>query len=89
MDSLAQLTLQTADLHQHTDVAQAAAVGRPDAYAGEVPVAYVQRRPGSQVSAEELEGFAQDNIGDRAAWPKEIILVDELPTTTVGKRLSR
>ena len=34
-------------LHQHPAVQLAAAVGRPDAHAGEVPVAYVQLKPGA------------------------------------------
>ena len=38
--------------------AVAAAVGRPDAHAGEVPVAYVQLKPGSETSEADLLTFA-------------------------------
>jgi len=38
----------------HAAVALAAAVGKPDAYAGELPVAYVQRVPGANASSEEI-----------------------------------
>jgi fatty-acyl-CoA synthase len=72
-------------LHGHPDVALAAAVGRPDAYAGEVPVAYVQLEPGAQASEKELLAYAGENIGERAAVPKAVHIVDELPVTTVGK----
>ncbi len=72
-------------LHQHPDVQIAAAVGRPDAYAGELPVAYVQLRPGSGVTAEELMDFAKARIGERAAVPKHIRIVPEIPLTSVGK----
>jgi fatty-acyl-CoA synthase len=72
-------------LHQHPAVALAAAVGRPDPYAGEVPVAYVQLKPDMQATAEELRAFAGANIFERPAAPVEIFIVDRLPLTAVGK----
>lgn len=66
-------------------VAQAAAVGKPDAHAGELPVAYVELHPGAQVSADELLRYAAERIPERPAVPKEIIFVDKLPLTAVGK----
>ncbi|WP_286718551.1 AMP-binding enzyme, partial [Thalassolituus sp. UBA2009] len=41
-------------LHRHPAVQLVAAVGRPDAHAGELPVAYVQLKPGARVSTAEL-----------------------------------
>jgi len=72
-------------LNGHPDVALVAAVGRPDAHAGELPVAYVQLEPGASATEEELLGYARENIGERAAVPKAIHIIDELPVTTVGK----
>ena len=72
-------------LHHHPAVALAAAIGRPDGHAGEVPVVYDQLKSGAQVSPNELLEFAQKNIPERAAWPKAIRVVDKLPTTNVGK----
>jgi fatty-acyl-CoA synthase len=72
-------------LHQHPAVLLAAAVGRPDARLGEVPVAYVQLKPGAMSSEEELLTVAQTHIGERAAIPKRIHLVTDLPVTAVGK----
>ncbi|WP_347907189.1 acyl-CoA synthetase [Pseudomonas grandcourensis] len=72
-------------LQAHPAVALAAAIGSPDAYSGEVPVAYVQLRPGHTSNAEELESFAQLNISERAAVPKRIEILDALPLTAVGK----
>jgi fatty-acyl-CoA synthase len=66
-------------------VAQAAAVGRPDAHAGELPVAYVELHPGAQVSADELLKYAAERIPERPAVPKEIVFLDKLPLTAVGK----
>ena len=72
-------------LHHHPGVALAAAIGRPDGHAGEVPVAYVQLKSGVQVDPDELLEFARKHIPERAAWPKAIRIVDKLPTTNVGK----
>jgi fatty-acyl-CoA synthase len=72
-------------LYQHPDVALAAAVGKPDAYAGELPVAYVQLKPGRHEDPEALLRFAASLIRERAAVPKAIWIVPNLPLTGVGK----
>lgn len=72
-------------LYKLPEVKTVAAVGKPDAYAGEVPVAYVELVEGAKITEEELMEFAKNNIGERAAVPKEIIIVDEIPLTPVGK----
>ncbi len=40
---------------------------------------------GAKITEEELLKFAKSNIGERAAIPKEIIIVDQIPLTPVGK----
>ncbi|MCG8492208.1 MAG: acyl-CoA synthetase [Sneathiellales bacterium] len=72
-------------LHTHPEVLLAAAVGRPDSYAGEIPVAYVQLNPGSTVTAEDLRSYAEEHIFERPALPAEVLLVDTMPVTAVGK----
>ena len=72
-------------LQAHPAVAMVAAVGCPDPYAGEVPVAYVQLRPGAQVAAEALLAFATQHISERAAIPKRVEILEQLPVTAVGK----
>jgi fatty-acyl-CoA synthase len=72
-------------LHEHPAVLTAAAIGRPDAHAGEVPVAYVQLKPGADASEEDLMAFARSRIGERAAVPKTIRIVQAMPLTGVGK----
>lgn len=72
-------------LYRHPAVQLAAAVGRPDAQVGELPVAYVQLKPGSTVSEQELLAFSKPLIAERAAWPKAIHVVDAMPLTGVGK----
>lgn len=70
---------------QHPAVALAAAVGMPDAYAGELPVCFVELLPGADVSVEDLLQHAQSSIDERPAWPKLIQIVDTIPLTSVGK----
>ncbi len=72
-------------LQAHPAIAIAAAIGSPDAYAGEVPVAYVQLVPGAQSDAATLLEFAKTAIHERPAVPKRIEIVDALPLTAVGK----
>jgi fatty-acyl-CoA synthase len=70
---------------QHPAVALAALVGQPDAYAGELPVAYIQLKPGASVAPGELEGWVRERTPERAAVPQQIIFIDPMPLTAVGK----
>jgi fatty-acyl-CoA synthase len=72
-------------LCEHPDVALAAAVGQPDAHAGEVPMAYVVLREGSTASSEALREFAAGRIPERAAVPVRIEIIAQMPVTAVGK----
>jgi fatty-acyl-CoA synthase len=69
----------------HPAVGLAALVGQPDAYAGELPVAYVQLKPGATVAPGELEDWVRERTPERAAVPAQIILIDPMPLTAVGK----
>ncbi len=72
-------------MQAHPAVALAAAVGMPDAYAGELPVCYVSLKAGAQASDDELREHAERTIAERPAWPRHIHVVDTIPLTTVGK----
>lgn len=72
-------------LAAHEAVAFAGAIGQPDGHAGELPCAYVELVEGAQVSEEELLEFAQQRIHERAAHPKHLEILAELPKTAVGK----
>ncbi|MFC4272297.1 acyl-CoA synthetase [Sneathiella chungangensis] len=72
-------------LHEHPAVELAAAVGRPDSYAGEIPVAYVQLKPGAKATPDELKDFALERIPERAANPADLTIIDAMPLTGVGK----
>ena len=66
-------------------VAFAGAIGQPDAFAGELPCAYVELVDGATVTVEELTDYAKRHIHERAAIPKYVEILDELPKTAVGK----
>jgi fatty-acyl-CoA synthase len=72
-------------LFQHPAVGLAAMIGQPDAYAGEVPVAFVQLKPGMRVAAGELEAWVRERTPERAAVPVRVDVIDPMPLTGVGK----
>lgn len=72
-------------LYKMKGVNMVAAVGRPDAHAGEVPVAYVALAQDAGISENDIVQWAQSHIGERAAIPKAVYIVDEIPLTAVGK----
>jgi len=69
----------------HPDVGFAGAIGQPDAHAGEVPCAFVELVEGATTTADELLAYAKEKVPERAAHPKHMEIMDELPKTAVGK----
>lgn len=69
----------------HDKVAFVGAIGQPDAHAGELPCAYVELIKGASVTEAELMDYAQKHIHEKAAVPKYIEVLAELPKTAVGK----
>ncbi|WP_299144407.1 acyl-CoA synthetase [uncultured Tateyamaria sp.] len=69
----------------HEAVAFAGAIGQPDQHSGEVPCAYVELVDGASVTPDELMAYAKQHVHERAAQPKHVTIMDELPKTAVGK----
>ncbi|KAJ55810.1 AMP-binding protein [Actibacterium mucosum KCTC 23349] len=69
----------------HPAVAFVGAIGQPDSFAGELPCAYVELVEGAEVTIDALMAHAKEHIHERAAIPKHIEVMDELPKTAVGK----
>ncbi|NND22163.1 MAG: AMP-binding protein, partial [Silicimonas sp.] len=69
----------------HKAVAMVGAIGQPDAHSGELPCAYVELVAGASVTPDELRDYAGEKIAERAALPKYVEILDELPKTAVGK----
>lgn len=72
-------------LVRHPAVETAAAVGLPDLYAGELPMAFVQLRPGAEVTPDALREFCRREIPERAAVPVQVVPIPVMPLTGVGK----
>ncbi|MDQ7262550.1 acyl-CoA synthetase [Paracoccus sp. PS-1] len=72
-------------LLSHPKVASVGAIGQPDSFAGELPCAYVELVAGAEVGLDELMEHARAHIHERAAVPKHIEILPELPKTAVGK----
>ncbi len=70
---------------KHPEVQLAAAVPRPDVYSGELPVLYVTKTPNSAITSDELMVFMQKQTPERAAIPKLVNVIEQMPLTAVGK----
>lgn len=69
----------------HPAVRLSAAVGMPDAYAGEVPVIYVSPLEGKTLDPEEVKSFITARVQEPVAKPRHVFVIDAIPTTGVGK----
>lgn len=70
---------------RYPGVGLAAAVGRPDAYAGETPILFVSPSPGAEIDREALAEFVLAGVAEAPARPRSIVVIDEMPLTPVGK----
>ena len=75
-------------LYQHPKVKEAAVVGVPHEFYGEVPKAFVVLKEGETATEEELRSFLAEHLA-KYKIPHEIEFRDELPKTFVGKVLRR
>jgi acyl-coenzyme A synthetase/AMP-(fatty) acid ligase len=78
-------------LLEHPAVRECGVVGRSDAEAGEIPVAFVALREGfasNKKMEEELCCFVADRL-TRYKQPREVHFVDVIPKTASGKLLRR
>lgn len=73
-------------LRQHESVAQAAAVGVPDPYRGQVVKAYVAPVTGGRIDVDNLRGFLADKLAP-FEQPKTIEVRESLPVSPLGKVL--
>lgn len=72
-------------LGAHPAVQLCAAVGAPDAYAGELPVVFATLIPGAVVTEAELLAFVSERVDEPPARPKSVTILDTMPMTNVGK----
>ncbi|MBE7418738.1 MAG: acyl--CoA ligase [Ideonella sp.] len=77
-----------AELRQHPAVAEVAVVGVASAEWGESPVAFVVRRAGCGDDAAAIRQWMNARVG-KTQRLAELLLVDELPRSAIGKVLKR
>ena len=75
-------------LCEHPAVADAGVIGKADDEAGEIPKAFVQLRPNTQATADELIAFVKERISDYKRV-REVEFIDKVPRTASGKILRR
>ncbi|MFC4857787.1 class I adenylate-forming enzyme family protein [Actinophytocola glycyrrhizae] len=71
-------------LLEHPAVQVAACVGKPDQERGEEVVAAVQLAPGQEATGADLVEFARARMA-RYKYPREVVVLDAVPLTSVGK----
>ena len=69
---------------RHPFVTEVAVIGAPDAYWGEVILAFIVSQHQTKAILEEIELLCKTHLG-RYKIPKTIFYLDELPKTVVGK----
>ena len=75
-------------LYSHPKVSEAAVVGVPDAVYGEDIKAFVVLLPGQSAAEEEIIEFCRERL-KRFKSPKEVVFLDSLPKSLVGKILRK
>lgn len=73
-------------LNGHEQVYEAAVVGVPDERMGEEMVACIVKKPGSEVTEEELIHYCQDHLAKNKT-PRRVVFLEALPRNGVGKIL--
>ena len=70
-------------LYKHPAVSACAVVAKPDEKWGETPCAFVELRPGMEITAEELISYCRQELAHFKA-PRHVVFT-ELPKTSTGK----
>ncbi len=75
-------------LYTHPAVYEAAVIGIPDEFKGEIPKAFITLKPGQQTSEGEIVAFCKANLAPYKV-PRQVEIRSELPKSSTGKILHR
>lgn len=75
-------------LYAHEKILEAAVVGLPDPYRGEIVKAYLVLREGETMTEEEVINYCEQNLA-RYKVPRQAEFKEDLPKSLVGKVLKR
>ena len=75
-------------LLEHDGIAEAAVIGKADLEAGEVPKAFVVRKPGAEVTADQVMDFVATRLAT-FKHVREVEFIDAVPKNPSGKILRR
>ncbi|MBU3947308.1 MAG: AMP-binding protein [Proteobacteria bacterium] len=75
-------------LHNHREIYDASVIGVPDHHWGERLVAYVVLQKNSAIGEQDIIDYVKDKLASHKK-PKEVIFIDEIPSSTSGKKLKR
>ena len=75
-------------LAEHPAVRESAVVGVPDEKRGETVKAFVSLKAGTTVTPDELIAHCKERMA-AYKYPRQVVIVDELPKTVTGKILRR
>ncbi|MEM7392482.1 MAG: long-chain fatty acid--CoA ligase, partial [Verrucomicrobiota bacterium] len=75
-------------LYKNEEIQEAAVVGEPHDTHGEIPVAYVALKEGSELNTADVRNFCREHLGSYQV-PRKVLFLDELPKNATGKILKR
>ena len=76
-------------LLRHDAIADVGVIGVPDEDAGELPKAYVVKKPGKLISEKELQDFIAGQVAPYMTLRGGVEFIEEIPRSTSGKILRR
>lgn len=73
----------------HPSIEDAGVIGLPNEEAGELPLAFVVKRPGRDISALEIEKYVEREVSPQKRLRGGVVFLKEIPRNPTGKILRR